>query len=179
MASKLHKNISKSKTVDLARFLTGLGITGAGLTSWEKLIVAFGSLAGIQSATIDDIAAVEGFAEKSASQIWAGLQERQNLIAELIALGCKPKLDQAALTANKGILSGKQIAITGALSQPRADIQKLIKAAGGKPASAVSKNTHAVVTGDPDSTSSKMQTARELGVPIWSEEDLMKILGSC
>ena len=51
-----------------------------------------------------------------------------------------------------------------------------LKTTGGKMVGSVSKTTSAVVTDDPDSSSSKMKKARELGVPIWSEAELLKRL---
>ena len=63
--------------------------------------------------------------------------------------------------------------ITGALTRPRKEVEDLIKAAGGKLGSAVSKNTSVLVTNETETTSSKMQKARSLGVTIWSESELL------
>lgn len=176
MAEKLLYNIKKSRKVPLARFLTGMGIAGTGLTSWEKLIAEFQSLKAIQNASVDEIVAVEGFAEKTATQIVQGLAARKPLIEEILGLGVKPFLEEHLKGNASGVLSGKHIAITGALSRPRGEVEKMIKAAGGKPASSVSKNTFALVTNEPESTSSKMEKARQLKIPIWTEEHLIDVL---
>jgi DNA ligase (NAD+) len=177
MAAKLLGNIQRSRTLPLARFLNGLGIEGAGFTTWEKLLHVFPSLAALRCATEAEIVAVEGFAEKSAQQIVAGLVARSALIDALLAAGVAP--DETGLSAppEDGPLSGMTLVITGALSRPRAEVEKAIKSAGGKTASAVSKTTSAVVTDDPASSSSKMKKARDLGVPAWSEDDLWKRIG--
>lgn len=176
MASKLHQNIKASRTLPLARFLAGLGIEGAGLTTWEKLLEEFPTLKAIRGAAEADIVAVNGFAEKTAAQIVTGLAARADLIDDLLDAGVKPTPPEAV--ANKdGPLSGKILVITGALSKPRAEVEKAIKAAGGKTGSSVSKTTFAVVTDDPDSGSSKMKKAKELGIKTWSEQDLWKALG--
>ena len=78
--------------------------------------------------------------------------------------------------ASDGPLAGKQLVITGSLSRPRADIEKEIKAAGGRVGSAVSSATYAVVTEDETSTSSKMVKARKLGIPVWNEAALKQAL---
>ncbi len=176
MAEKLLKNIQGSRKLALARFLTGLGIAGTGLTSWEKIITEFQSLKAIQKASVEDIAAVEGFATKTATQIVEGLVAREPLIEELLGLGVKPFLEEHLKGNKSGVLAGKHIAITGALTRPRGEVEKLIKAAGGKPASSVSKNTFALVTNEPESTSSKMEKARQLNIPIWTEDHLMHVL---
>lgn len=171
MAAKLFANIQASKSLPLASFLNGLGIEGAGRTTWEKLLEHFPGLEEILAATPAEVAAIEGFAEKSAGQVVTGLAARRAWIRELLAAGVKPVAPESG-TSGDGPLAGLQFVITGALSAPRAEVEKWIKQAGGKLASAVSKNTHAVVTEDPESGSSKMKKARELGVKIWNERQL-------
>jgi DNA ligase (NAD+) len=174
MAAKLHANIEKSRTLPLARFLNGLGIEGAGLATWEALIEAFHTLPRLRKATAEEIAEVEGFAEKTAGEIAAGLAARAAMIDELLAVGVKPFVEEVAAG---GSLAGKTLVITGALSRPRTEVEKAIKAAGGRIASSVSKATDAVVTDDPSSDSSKMKKARSLGIAVWSEAELMRHLG--
>ncbi len=74
-------------------------------------------------------------------------------------------------------LSGQVFVITGTLSRPRSDFEEEIKKRGGKLASSVSSKTSALILDDPQSGSSKAKTARDLGIPLWSEADLIKILG--
>ena len=176
MASKLLANIDRSRKLPLASFLSGLGIEGAGVTTWEKLIAEAPSLGELRALTAEKIASIEGFAEKSAGQIVDGLRDKQALIDELLEVGVV--VEEGAALAGDGPLSGKQLVITGALSRPRAEIEKAIKAAGGKVGSSVSSATHAVITEETDSTSSKMVKARKLGIPIWSEADLERALHS-
>ncbi len=170
MASKLCKNIQSSKDLPLASFLNGLGIEGAGRTTWEKLLEHFHGLDGVLKATADEIGKIEGFAEKSAAQVVDGLTARRGWIKDLLEAGVKPF--QADAVPKEGVLSGLQFVITGALSVPRAEIEDAIKMAGGKLSASVSRNTYAVVTEEPDSGSTKMKKARELGVKIWSERQL-------
>lgn len=176
MAKKLYENIQKTRSLPAARFFTGLGISGAGVTTWEKLLAEFPDWDAMLGATAAQIEAIDGFAEKSAAQIADGLKAKAPLMKALLAVGVQPVFTPPSARANRGPLQGKSIAITGALQRPRAEIEDMIKAAGGKPASAVSKKTFALVTNELDSTSSKMQKARELNIPIWSEEQLLSIL---
>ena len=176
MAEKLFKNIQASKDVPLAKFLNGLGIEGAGLRTWEKLIEHFHSLEGIQSVTQEQLVEVDGFAEKSAEQIVHGLKERRDIIQGLLKVGVKPAVQKAKFGPGEGPLAGQQFVITGALSLPREHIEKLIREAGGKASTSVSKNTSVLVTNEGDSNSSKMKKAKELGIPVWTEEALLQIL---
>jgi DNA ligase (NAD+) len=176
MAEKLHKNIQASKTVPLAKFLNGLGIEGAGLRTWEKLIDHFQTLEAIQAVTEAQLIEVDGFAEKSAAQIVEGLKDRKQIIKGLLKVGVNPVVQKAKFAPGEGPLAGKQFVITGALSMPRETIEKLIREAGGKASSAVSKNTSVLVTNEGDSNSSKMKKAKELGIPVWTEEALLQVL---
>ncbi|SMF34076.1 NAD-dependent DNA ligase LigA [Pseudobacteriovorax antillogorgiicola] len=175
MAQKLWKNVQKSKTLPLARFLNGLGIQGTGLTSWEKILEDLPSLDKVRQASEDQIKAIDGFAEKTAQQIVAGLSAKSNIIDALLAAGLKPKAPSRSTSAD-GIFGGQTFVITGTLSKPRAEIEGLIKQAGGKTSSSVSKKTTAVITNDPDSGSSKMKKAQTLGIPVWSEDNLLEKL---
>jgi DNA ligase (NAD+) len=176
MAAKLFANIQSSRTLPLVSFLNGLGIEGAGATTWEKLLDRFHGLDALRAATKEEIADVHGFAETSAVQIAEGLAARKKLIDALLKVGVTPAFTAAVHDDGTLPLSGKTIVITGSLSRPRSEVEKAIKAAGGKTAGAVSGTTFAVVTDDPTSNSSKMKKARELGVLTWSEDDLWKAL---
>ena len=174
MAQKLYDNIHKTKDIPLAMFLNGLGIEGAGQTTWEKLIEVFPSLESILETKVDDLVAIDGFAEKSSEQIVNGLQRARGLIKNLLAVGVSPVMPKV----NKsGPLAGMILVITGALSRPRKDVEDMIKAAGGRTGSSVSKTTSVLVTNETDSTSSKMAKARSLGIEIWSESKLYQSIG--
>ena len=60
------------------------------------------------------------------------------------------------------------------MTKPRAELKKLVEAAGGKVVGSVSKNTYALVIADPNSNSYKAKKARTLEVPIWSEQELLE-----
>lgn len=169
MAQKLFENIQATKTMPLAMFLNGLGIEGAGQTTWEKLLEVFPDLDAILAARVQDLVAIDGFAQKSSEQIVGGLQRSRSLIKQLLAVGVRPTLPQVV---TEGPLSGMILVITGALSRPRKEVEDMIKSAGGRTGSSVSKTTSVLVTNETDSTSSKMVKAKSLGVKIWSEETL-------
>jgi DNA ligase (NAD+) len=173
MAQKLFDNIQKTKTMPLAMFLNGLGIEGAGQTTWEKLLEVFSSLDALLTARVEEIIAIDGFAEKSAQQIADGLHRCAGLIKNLLAVGVSP---QVSKSRQGGVLSGMIFVITGALSRPRKEVEDLIKDAGGRMGSSVSKTTSVLVTNETDSTSSKMIKAKSLGVEVWSEEKLVQLI---
>ncbi|MEI6398004.1 MAG: BRCT domain-containing protein, partial [Pseudomonadota bacterium] len=172
MAQKLFENIQRTKSAPMAMFLNGLGIEGAGQTTWEKLLEVFPTLERLRAAAKDDIAAVDGFAERSAGQIVDGLKRSGHLIDKLLGVGVTPVLPDTHSDGPRP-LDGMIFVITGALSRPRKEVEDSIKRAGGRLGSSVSKTTSVLVTNETDSGSSKMVKAKSLGVEIWSEETLM------
>ena len=172
MAQKLFDNIQATLSTPLAMFLNGLGIEGSGQTTWEKLLEVFPTLDKIRSASVEEVSAIDGFAEKSAFQIVDGLKKQSKLIDQLIDVGIKP-LPPANHSEGPRPLDGMLFVITGALSRPRKDVEDMIKMAGGRIGSSVSKTTSVLVTNETDSTSSKMIKAKTFGVEIWSESELM------
>ena len=70
-------------------------------------------------------------------------------------------------------IANKTFVITGAFSRPRKEYEELITNAGGKLAGSVSKNTDYLLTNDKESGSSKNLKAKELGIPILSEEEFI------
>ncbi len=176
MAAKLYKNIQASRQLPLAKFLNGLGIEGAGMRTWEKLLEHYPNLEAIRKMTAEELIEIEGFAEKSAQQIVQGLQAKNAIINRLLQVGVEPLTPKRKHAPGSGPLAGQQFVMTGSLSRPRDEIEKAIREAGGKCGSSVSKNTTALVTNDEDTGSSKMKKAKELGVPIWSETQLMALM---
>jgi DNA ligase (NAD+) len=177
MARKLYQNIQASRDISLPRFLNGLGIEGAGLASWEKILEHYPSLEQVRQISTDELAEIEGFAEKSATQIVTGLRMRQDLIDRLLAVGVQPREFHAKEAGRgDGPLADKNVVLTGSMSRPRSELEAMIKKAGGHPTSSVSSQTFALVASDPSSNSSKMRKAKQLGIPIWSEDDLLTYL---
>lgn len=173
MAAKLLTHIERSKQLSIPNFLAGLSIAGMGKTSWEKILAELGTLDRVFAADADEIANIHGFAQKTAEQIVEGLQLRRPVIEELFELGVQAQPPREPREGSSLALEGKQVAVTGKLSMPRNEIVAKIKAHGGRVVSSVTGKTDAVVTNDPSAQSSKLKKARELQLPIWSEQELM------
>ncbi len=112
----------------------------------------------------------EGIGVKVALQVRDGLDNRKDLLLELsqnLVIHDEPK------QVSKGVLSDMTFCITGTLSNPRKEIQLMIKAAGGKVVGSVSSNLSALIAGE--NAGSKLTKANSLGIKVWSEEDLLKM----
>ena len=111
----------------------------------------------------------EGIGSKVALQVRDGLDNRRDLLIELSQY---LKLTDEPEQISRGVLSEMTFCITGTLSNPRKEIQLMIKAAGGKVVGSVSSNLDVLVAGE--NAGSKLSKANSLGVKVWNEEDLIK-----
>jgi len=169
--------IAAAKERGLTRLLTGLGIRQVGEHVADLLAQAFGTMDAIAESPLDRLAAVPGIGPQRAESIHKFLQsaEGRKLIKELKALGVQ--LTQPRRSAPAGGLAGKTLVVTGALaSLDRDEAEELIRKAGGRAAGSVSKKTDFLVAGD--KAGSKLDKARELGIPVLSEADFLALVRS-
>lgn len=174
LANKMFDNIQKTKQQTLAQFISAIGVEGVSITKSEKIIAhGYNTLEKFMGLTLDKLLEIEGFAEKSSQAILASLQKKKTLVDELVSVGVTIKADE--IVTGEGPLKGLKFCITGELSQPRPQIEKMIKQNGGVIAG-VSKNLNYLVTNEEESTSSKFVKAKTLGIPIINEAKLMKMI---
>lgn len=172
-ADNLIRQIEDSKNTTLARLIYGLGIPHVGEHLAKVLAEHFGSLERLENASEEELLAVPEVGPETAREIRAffSVPDNRVVIRRLLQAGVRPRLERRPRT---GRLAGKTFVITGTLSRPRDEIARDIEAAGGRVASSVSKNTDYVVVGiDPGS---KLDRARELGIPTIGEEELERML---
>ncbi len=174
LATKMFENIQKTKTQNLAQFISAIGVEGVSIAKSEKIISqGYNTLDKIMDLTLEKMLQIEGFAEKSSTAILSSLETKKSLIEELLSLGIEVKADE--ISSGEGTLSGLKFCITGELSQPRPQFEKMIKMQGGVIAG-VSKNLNYLVTNETESSSSKFVKAKSLGIQIINEEQLMKLI---
>ena len=174
LAGKVFENIQKTKTQDLTVFMSAIGVEGVSITKAEK-IVAHGhnTIDKLLSLTPEVLSSIDGFAEKSAADIVRSIQSKKKLIKDLEKVGIKIT---APDVIEGGVLEGKKICITGALSMPRGDIEKIIKKNAGVVVGSVSKNTDYLLTNDTDPSSSKYKKAMEVGTKVITEDQFRKLV---
>lgn len=173
LAQKLIENISKTKKIEFQKFLAALGISGGALNKCEKIVSAgFDSPSKVKQLSINDLMAIESFAEKSAKDFHQSLEEKISLIDEFVDLGMEFVVEEKKQTT----VTGKKLCITGALSEKRSVIENWIRECGGIIVSSVSKNTDYLVTNEQDHTSSKFKKALELKIKIISEKELLVMI---
>jgi len=176
-ASNLVAALEASKRTTLARFLFGLGIRHVGETTAKDLARHFGSLDRVLDATLEQLLEVPDVGPTVAQSLRTFFDQPHNreVVEQLRTAGVTwPEHDGQADAAPRP-LAGRTFVLTGTLPTLEREAAKaLIEAAGGKVAGSVSKKTHYVVAGE--AAGSKLDKARELGVPIIDEAALKALL---
>ena len=173
-AANLARAIQDKKSVELARFLYGLGIPEVGSTVAASLAAEFRSFDNLQEATIEHLEAVDGIGAIMSEQIRTFLdddQNRERIAAVLVHMTALLPPEQAG---GKG-LTGMRFVFTGGLERfSRSDAKRLIEEHGGRVVGSVSGETTYIVAGE--DPGSKLVKARDLGVEILSEDAFVEIL---
>ncbi len=173
-AQNLISAIESSKSAGLERLAYALGIRNIGEVAAAALAKRYGSLDKLMLATKEELCTIEDFGQITAECVidFFAVEKNRELCKRLRELG----LNTEAVSAPTGdTLSGLTFVLTGTLpTMSRDDASSLIKQAGGKVSGSVSKKTSYVVAGD--AAGSKLTKARELGVNVITEEELLEML---
>ena len=172
----LMKSIESARKVAMAKFIYSLGISGIGLAN-AKVIVSYfeKDFERIIHATEEELVAIDGIGEvlaKAFCDFFANPQ-RMQIVNELLAEITFEKEENDS----EQTLEGKTFVITGSVERfaNRNELKDYIEKLGGKVTGSVSKNTDYLINNDVTSNSSKNKKARELSIPILSEEEFVRI----
>lgn len=174
---KLLEGIERSRTRPLWRLLTGLNIRHVGASNARVLADEFGTIDAIRQQTPESLADVDEIGPVIAESVHRFFDSPfgSRLIEELRAAGLNfgTPVERTPKTAQP--LAGKTIVVTGSLTRfTRDEIKELISNHGGKASGSVSKKTDYVVAGE--AAGSKLDKARELGIPVLTEDDLLAMI---
>ncbi len=175
-AENLVAAVEHSKGNDLYRLVYALGIPHIGVKAAQVLCKAFSSLEEILQATEEEIAQIEGFGGIMAKEVCAFFQKdsARELVSRLKDLGVNMVAQQPQ--AQSTSLQGSTFVLTGTLpTMSRKEATQLIESHGGKVTSSVSKKTSYVLAGD--EAGSKLEKARQLEIPVLTEEELLHMVG--
>lgn len=175
-AKNLVKAIEKSKTPELSKFITALGIRHIGAQTAVSLADFFHSIDHLSTATVEELLSIPDIGEVVADSVLAYFADEDNLkmLQELKELGVSPVYrDKSAAP-----LAGKSYIVTGTLkSMGREEAEDKLRALGATVTSSVTKTTTALITGEKPG-GSKVKKAESLGIPQISENDFLNLLES-
>ncbi len=172
---KLLGVIEESKNNEVYRLITGLSIGNVGKASAKTLMKHFDSVDELMHASVESLQEVEDVGETTALAIHEFFHKESNieLIGRLKEYGLNMEAEKNQGTSE---LAGMTFVITGDVNhfKNRNELVEFIESKGGKAAGSVSKKTTALINNDSTSNSSKNKKAKDLGIPIWTEEEFLE-----
>lgn len=174
-AQNLIDAIEKSKSNDLFKLITGLGIRHIGAKSAKNLARKFRTMDNIMNASIEELSVQNDVGEITAKSIYEFFREEQSidLINKLKLAGVNMESLEEENTDNR--FEGKTFVLTGALSKySRDEASDIIEKLGGKTSGSVSKKTSYVLAGE--DAGSKLTKAQNLGVTVITEEEFEEMI---
>lgn len=174
-AENLVASVERSKGNDLYRLVYALGIPHIGAKAAQVLCGAFPTMDQLQEASEEELAQIEGFGGIMAKEVAAFFQKdsAKELVARLKELGVN--MEARRQETQSAALAGRTFVLTGTLpTMSRKEATQLIESHGGKVTSSVSKKTSYVLAGE--EAGGKLDKARQLEIPILTEEELLRML---
>lgn len=174
-AQNLIDAIEKSKSNDLFKLITGLGIRHIGAKSAKNLARKFRTMDNLMNASIEELSVQNDVGEITAKSIYEFFREEQSidLINKLKLAGVNMESLEEENTDNR--FEGKTFVLTGALSKySRDEASDIIEKLGGKTSGSVSKKTSYVLAGE--DAGSKLTKAQNLGVTVITEEEFEEMI---
>ena len=174
----LLESIEKAKDTTLPKVIYSLGIANIGLANAKVICRHFDNdIEKIRCADAEEISAIDSIGPVIAGNLSAYFKSEENNRKLSRLLSCLRIRREE--TEGEQVLAGLNFVITGSVEHfaNRGEIKELIESLGGKVTGSVTGKTNYLINNDKASNSSKNKKAKELGIPILSEEDFLKLAG--
>ena len=173
-AENLIRAIETSKDRPFSLVLYALGIRHVGAVTAGLIAARFGGEDLMRGVEVERLTGIDGVGEVVARAVveYFGLEDNRDLVGRLVERGIDFAREEGG--PSDGPLSGKRVVITGTMEHARNYYVGRLEAAGGTFTSSVSKNTDYVLAGE--GAGSKLERARELGVPVLDEAGFEELL---
>lgn len=172
----LEEAVNKAKSTTLAKVIYGLGITGIGLANAKLICREFDyDPQKLLAADKESLSRVEGVGEVLAAAFYEYFRDEKKR-TEFEELLSELDLVEETIDRSNEQINGKVFVITGSLNhfENREELKEKIESLGGKVTGSVTGKTDVLINNDITSTSSKNKKAKELQIPILTEEDFIR-----
>ena len=176
---RLIQSTETARQTTLPRLLYALGIPGIGVANARMLVKAFDQdLDRIRHASMEELCEVEGIGSVLAEGIAAYFSDGEKMV-QLDDLLQQVTIEKEAGSHTEQVFAGQTFVITGSLTQfeNRSQLKAFLEERGGKVTGSVTKNTTCLINNDVNSSSSKNKKAKELGIPIRPEAEIVALAG--
>ena len=173
--SNLNDSIEKSRRIDLHRFIYAIGIPDIGAVTAKLLAKKYGNWNAVFGASYGDLKNIDGIGDVMANEIVSFFNDDHNKQVLNELLEQITIIDAVKNENTNGVLAGKKIVLTGTLmNYTRDEMREILEGLGARVQSSVSPKTDIVLAGT--DAGSKLQKATELGITIWGEDDVVKLI---
>lgn len=172
----LMQSINASRKTTLSRVIYALGIANIGVANAKMLCKHFDyCFEKMKDADVEELSAIEGVGEVIATAFVDYMHREENL-TRMEHLWQELDIEVPQIDASAHTLTGKVFVITGSLEYyaSRGELKDIIEQKGGKVTGSVTSKTHCLINNDIASTSSKNKKAKELNIPIITEEQFRR-----
>jgi DNA ligase (NAD+) len=175
-AENLIRSIEQSRESPFSRVLYALGIRHVGAVTATLIAARFGGEDLMRGVEVERLTEIDGVGEVVARAVveYFDLEDNRDLVRRLGERGLDFEREEGG--PSDGPLAGKRVVITGTLDRPRSYYVERLERAGGTFTSSVSKNTDYVLAGE--EAGSKLEKARELGVPVLDDAGFEELFRS-
>ena len=177
--ANLMASVEKARTTTLPRVLYSLGIENVGLANAKLLCREFhNDLRELTGATKEQLSCVDGIGDVIAGTIRSWFCDEKNM-ENFCHLLSELTIEGGEENGQEQILKGKTFVITGSVNhfKNRNELKAKIESLGGKATGSVTSKTDYLINNDTQSSSSKNRKARELSIPVISEEEFLNLIG--
>ena len=176
--NNLIASVEKARETTLPRLIYGIGIANIGLANAKLICKEIGHDPGrVMDLTAEDLAAIDGIGDVIAGNYVAYFAdaEHRELFEKLLK---EVKLPEEQEDVGEQTFAGMNFVITGSVEHfaNRNEVKALIESKGGKVTGSVTSKTNYLINNNVESTSSKNKKAKDLGIPIITEEDFLRML---
>ena len=174
----LQNSIKNARTTTLPRLVYSLGIPNIGIANAKMICGALGNdPERILNTTVEELSGISGVGSVIAGTFvdYFADEDHRDLFKRLLE---EVEIPKEEITEDSRKFAGVNFVITGSVNHfaNRAEVKEEIEKRGGKVTGSVTSKTNYLINNDVNSTSSKNRKARELGVPIISEEEFLNML---
>ena len=176
----LQDSIEKARTTTLPKLIYGLGIANIGLSNAKMICRAFDyDVEKMLQADVEALNEIQGVGDVIARAFvdYFAVEDHRE---EFFRLLVEVKIPEEETTQEEQIFAGMNFVITGSVEHfaNRNEVKEVIESKGGKVTGSVTSKTNWLINNDVESASSKNKKARELGIPIISEDTFLKMIGN-
>lgn len=172
----LMESVERARHTTLPRALYGLGIANIGVANAKMLCRHFDyDFEKLKEASVEELSAIEGVGEVIAGAFVEYMHQEDNL-QKIAHLWKELDIEKPVINEEAQTLNGKVFVITGSLNHygSRSELKEVIEQKGGKVTGSVTSKTDCLINNDSASQSAKNKKARELSIPVVTEEEFRR-----